>query len=255
MSESIHIQREVASKSKMKLYADLVVGKPGVGALLKYELITFLCTYLPGALGLWLRGKLYPLLLGACGKGCVFGHGVVLRHPHKIHLGAGTVVDDLVLLDAKGDSNAGIFVGEGSFVGRGSILSCKNGDIRLGDGTNIGFHCEVVSGSEVRFGSGCLLAAYTYVVGVGHDFEDADCSVLEQAHVAKGVVLGNDVWLGAGVKVMDGIEIGSGTVVGANAVVTKALPPRVVAAGVPAKVLRERGAKRAEVSETSENAE
>ena len=253
MSESIHIQREVASKSKMKLYADLVVGKPGFGALLKYELITFFTTWVPGALGLWLRGKLYPLLLGSCGRGCVFGHGVVLRHPHKIHLGAGTVVDDGVLLDAKGDSHQGIFLGEGSFVGRASILSCKNGDIRLGDRTNIGFHCEVVSGGEVRFGAGCLLAAYTYVVGVGHDFEDPEQGVLEQAHVAKGVVLGDDVWLGAGVKVMDGIDIGSGTVVGANAVVTRPLPPQVVAAGVPAKVLRARGAKGAPAGDQTEH--
>lgn len=241
MSEKqIHIQREMSGGSKLKAYCDLVVGKPGWGALLKYELVTMVCAFVPGALGLFLRSKLYPLLLGECGRGCVFGYGVVLRHPHKIRLGAGTVVDDQVLLDAKGADNAGIVVGKGGFVGRNSILSCKNGDIVLGDRVNIGFNSEVFSGSRVVFGDDCLLAAYTYVVGGGHRFEDSGTSVLDQEHVSEGITLGDGVWLGAGVKVMDGIAIGGGTIVGAGAVVTKSLPEKVIAAGVPAKVIRER---------------
>jgi len=238
--KQIHIQREMSGGSKLKAYCDLVVGKSGLGSVLKYELITALSTFVPGALGLFLRSKLYPLLLGTCGKGCVFGYGVVLRHPHKIHLGEGTVVDDQVLLDAKGSENEGIRVGERGFIGRNSILSCKNGDILLGDRVNIGFNSEVFSGSRVVFGNDCLLAAYTYVVGGGHNFEAVDKAVLEQEHVSKGITLGNNVWLGAGVKVMDGLQIGSNTIVGAGAVVTKSLPENVVAAGIPAKVIRER---------------
>lgn len=238
--KQIHIQREMSGGSKLKAYGELVVGRPGLLPLLKYELVTFLCTYMPGALGLWLRSRLYPLLLGACGRGCVFGHGVVLRHPHKIRLGEGVVVDDQVLLDAKGADNTGITVGNGVFLGRNTILSCKNGDIVLGDRVNIGFNSEVFSGSRVELGADCLLAAYTYVVGGGHRFEDAEAAVLDQEHVSEGIRLGAGVWLGAGVKVMDGTEIGAGTIVGAGAVVTKALPERVIAAGVPAKVMRGR---------------
>lgn len=240
MKQQIHIQRELSGGSKRKMYADLVVGRPGWGALLKYEFILFFSTYVPGALGLFLRSKLYPRLLGSCGKGCVFGFGVVLRHPHKIHLGDGVVVDDGVLLDAKGSENDGIRVGSGVFLGRNTILSCKNGDIILGDRVNIGFNSEIFSGSRVTLGDDCLLAAYTYVVGGGHDFEAADKTVLEQEHVSKGITLGNNVWLGAGVKVMDGLSIGGNSVVGAGAVVTKDVPENVIAAGVPAKVIRER---------------
>jgi acetyltransferase-like isoleucine patch superfamily enzyme len=240
----LHIQREMGTsgKSKLRLYGELIVGKPGLGALLAYEAITCLATYAPGALGLLLRAKLYPLLLGSCGKGVAFGHGVVLRHPHKIHLGDGTVIDDQVLLDAKGSDNQGIRLGAGCFVGRNSILSCKNGDIVLGDRVNIGFNSEVFSGSKVELGNDCLLAAYTYVVGGGHSFEDVETSVIDQDHVSAGIRLGEGVWLGAGVKVMDGVTIGARTVVGAGAVVTKDLPERVIAAGLPAKVVRERGA-------------
>ena len=63
------IQRELFApgRSKARRYADLVVGRPGVWALIKHELITTLCSGVPGALGLWLRSKLYRLLLGAAG--------------------------------------------------------------------------------------------------------------------------------------------------------------------------------------------
>lgn len=243
MSEGqIHIQREMEGKgtSKVKLYGDLIVGNAGWLSIIKYELVTWLSTYVPGALGLLLRSKLYPCLLGSCGKGVTFGRGVVLRHPHKIHLGAGTVIDEGVLLDAKGSENEGIILGEGCFVGRNSILSCKNGTIRLGDRVNIGFNAEVFSGSLVTLGNDCLLAAYTYVVGGGHQFDDADASVIDQEHTSEGITLGEGVWLGAGVKVMDGLTIGDRTVVGAGAVVTKDLESGIVAAGLPAKKIRDR---------------
>ena len=85
----------------------------------------------PGALGLALRKTLYPLLLGTCGRNVVFGQNVVLRHPHKIHIGDNVVIDDNCLIDAKGESNAGIRIASGVFIGRNTILSCKNGDIEL----------------------------------------------------------------------------------------------------------------------------
>ena len=117
-------------------YAGLVVGRPGVGALLKYEIIVTLAQARVGAFGLVLRKWLYPWLLGSCGPNVVFGQNVVLRHPHKIHIGSHVVIDDNCLLDAKGASNEGIRIGDRVFVGRNSILSCKNGDIELKDGAN-----------------------------------------------------------------------------------------------------------------------
>src|SRR5262245_38989230 len=123
-------------KSSRAKYAELVVGRPGLGALLKYELIVMFAQSCPGALGLGLRKLLYPMLLGSCGRNVVFGQHVVVRHPHKIHIGSNVVIDDNCLLDAKGASNRGISVGDGVFVGRNTILSCKNGDIELGDTAN-----------------------------------------------------------------------------------------------------------------------
>jgi len=221
-------------------YARLIVGRPGWGALIKYELVQLLSQWVPGALGLALRKVLYRSLVGACGRNVVFGQNVVLRHPHKIRLGDNIVIDDNCLLDAKGDTNAGITIGSGVFIGRNSILSCKNGDIALGDGANVGFNCELFSAARVEIGRETLLAAYCYVIGGDHDWRDASVPVLEQGRHAAGVRIGAGAWIGAGAKVLDGVVIGDGAIVGAGAVVRDEIPERAVAVGVPARVVGRR---------------
>jgi serine acetyltransferase len=229
-------------RSAFAKYQDLVVGSRDPLRLVLHELVVLTTSWVPGALGLVLRRLAYPFLLGAVGRNVTFGHGVVLRHPGKVRLGDDVVVDDLVVLDAKGTSNRGILVGSGGFLGRGTILSCKNGDITLGDHVNIGFNSEIFSGSEVTVGRYGLFAAYTYLVGGGHAFEGRGTPIIEQQRESKGIRIGDNVWLGAGALVMDGVRIGDDVVVGAGAVVTSDLPPGSVAVGVPAKVVRTREA-------------
>ncbi len=243
--ESVVIQKEVAdpSRSKAAVYQDLVVGRRGLGPLLRYELIAMLCSGMPGALGLLLRAKLYPLLLGRCGRNVVFGANVVLRHPHKIRIGDGVTIDDNCLIDAKGRDNVGIRIGSGVFLGRNSILSCKNGDIELGDRVNIGFNCEVFSGSRVAIGADTLLAAYCYLIGGGHDSEQLDVAIGQQGRSSRGIEAGQNCWFGAGAKVLDGVRVGSHAIVGAGAVVTSDIPDYAVAVGMPARVIRDRRAE------------
>jgi acetyltransferase-like isoleucine patch superfamily enzyme len=239
VSQIPRVQEELSRPgvSARDKYAALIVGKPGWGALLKYELVVLLSQSVPGALGLALRQQLYPLLLGACGRNVVFGQNVVLRHPHKIHIGDNVVVDDNCLVDAKGESNDGIRLGSGVFIGRNTILSCKNGDIELGDGANIGFNCEIFSASRVRIGRNALVAAYCYLIGGDHDFSDASRAVLDQARKSAGITVGDGAWLGAGAKVLDGVAIGANAVIGAGAVVRESVPERATAVGVPARVV------------------
>jgi acetyltransferase-like isoleucine patch superfamily enzyme len=241
--QPIAIQDAMAARagSPLSRYQDLVVGSRSFARLLLYEIVVTFTSGVPGALGLVLRRVAYRWILGAVGRNVTFGQGVVLRHPHKIRLGDDVVVDDLVVLDAKGATNEGIRAGNGVFLGRGTILSCKDGDIVLGDHVNIGFHSEIFSGSSVVVGRHGLFAAYTYLVGGGHAFERAHVPVLEQERTSRGIVLGENVWLGAGAKVLDGVTLGDHVVVGANAVVTESLAAGSVAVGVPARVVRQRG--------------
>ena len=228
--------------SAREKYAQLVVGRAGWGALVKHELITLASQNVPGALGLALRQVLYPSLLAACGRGVVFGQNVVLRHPGKIRIGNDVVIDDNCLLDAKGSSNEGIIIGNGVFIGRNTILSCKDGDIELADGANIGFNCELFSASRVRIGRDTLVAAYCYVIGGDHDFSDASRAVLEQRRISAGVTVGEGAWIGAGAKVLDGVTVGARAIVGAAAVVREDVPAEAVAVGIPARVVSVRGA-------------
>ena len=227
-------------QSAREKYAALVVGRPGWGALLQHELITLLAQSVPGALGFALRKTFYPALLGACGRNVVFGQNVVLRHPGKIRIGDNVVIDDNCLIDAKGDTNQGITIGSNVFIGRNTILSCKNGDIVVDDGANIGFNCELFSASRVRVGSGTMLAAYCYLIGGDHDFSDPSVSVLEQKRTSAGVDVGAGAWLGAGAKVLDGVRIGDRAVIGAGAVVRQSVADGAIAVGVPAKVIAQR---------------
>jgi acetyltransferase-like isoleucine patch superfamily enzyme len=236
------IQRELFddSRSRAARYADLFVGRRGWGALMAYELVVMASANMPGAFGLLLRSKLYPLLLGSVGRNVTFGQHVVLRHPHKIHIGDNVVVDDGCCLDAKGVDNDGIRIGSGVFLGRNTILSCKNGNILIGDDANIGFNTEIFSASTVRVGRKVLVAAYTYLVGGDHLYDRVDVPVLDQGRTAVGIDVGDHVWLGAHVVVSDGATIGRDAIIGAGAVVIGAIPEFAIAVGTPARVVRDR---------------
>ncbi len=236
------IQRELADdrRSKAQRYADLVVGRSGWGALLKYELVVSCCGALPGALGLFLRSKLYRLVLGHMGRNVTIGTNVVLRHPHKINIGDNVVIDDQCCLDAKGTDNRGIDIGAGAFIGRNTILSCKNGDIVIDERANIGFNVEVFSASRVRVGKGVLMAAYSYLVGGDHLYDRVDVPVLDQGRTSAGIEVDDHAWLGAHVVVTDGSRVGCHAIIGAGAVVVGEVPDYRIAAGIPARVIRDR---------------
>src|SRR5262249_959879 len=121
-------------------------------------------------------------------------------------------------------------------IGRNSILSCKNGDIEIGNGANIGFNCEVFSASRVVIGRQTLIAAYSYLVGGDHDVQNANTAVLEQGRRSRGITIGEGVWIGAGVAVLDGWTLGNRGIVGAGAVVRDDVPEGATAVGIPARV-------------------
>jgi acetyltransferase-like isoleucine patch superfamily enzyme len=229
-----------ARRSRAERYADLVIGERGWGPLLRYELVMLIASWVPGALGLVLRARLYPLLLGACGRNVTFGVNVVLRHPRKIRIGDDVAIDDGCVLDAKGGANRGIEIGSRVFLGRNTLLACKDGDIVLEDGVNVSYNCAVFSASSVRIGAETLLAAYCYLVGGGHDFDRVDVPVVQQARPSRGITVGSGGWLGAGAIVLDGVTVGPSAIVGAHAVVMQDVPPFAIVAGAPARVVRDR---------------
>lgn len=233
---------QASGASPLAKYQDLFVGSRSLWRLIVYDTLS-LASGAPGAVGFALRKLCFRPLLGSLGRGSVFGRNVVLRHPRKIFIGENVVVDDNVVLDAKGTGNAGITLGDGSMISRNSILSCKGGDITLGRGSKIGINCLVHSESRVEISPDVTIAAYCYLLAGGnHEFDRVDLPVLEQPSYHKGgVSVGAGSWLAARVTVLDGVSIGRGAVIGAGAVVRDPLPDYAIAVGVPAKVIRLRG--------------
>lgn len=228
--------------SALSKYREVTVGKRGNCFLLFYEILTFLLGPLPGAMGMVLRGVFYQGLFRKLGRRVVIGRNVTIRHPKKISIGDRTVIDDNCVLDAKGSSSAGIVIGKSVLLSRNTILSCKNGSIRIGDNSNVGTNCLIHSETEVHVGAKVLVAAYCYLVAGGnHDHSRTDIPVIEQRSITKGGIrLGNNVWLGARVTVIDGVKIGRDAIVGAGAVVTRDIAEFTINTGVPARQIRKR---------------
>lgn len=232
-------------KSPLAKYADIAVGRKGLGALIGYDLACWLASPMPGALGYFIRGKVLPRLLSRAGKGLVIGRNVCIRHPGRIHIGKGVVIDDNVVLDAKGDSDEGITIGDAVILGRNTIVSCKGGSIEIGDNTNISANCMLISETRLSIGSNVLIAGMSYIIAGGnHSIERTDIPIIAQPMIQKGgVTVEDNCWLGANVTVLDGVTIGRDSVVGAGSLVNMDIPEFAIAVGAPARVVRNRNAQ------------
>jgi acetyltransferase-like isoleucine patch superfamily enzyme len=112
--------------------------------------------------------------------------------------------------------------------------------MRIGEGTILNLGCMVAATDRIEIGSHCMFANYCFVADAEHRFDDPDLPVTWQGMEPKGPVrIGDNCWFGTNVVVTGGVTIGERTVVGANSVVTRDLPSGVVAAGAPARVLRQ----------------
>jgi acetyltransferase-like isoleucine patch superfamily enzyme len=115
--------------------------------------------------------------------------------------------------------DARIEIGRGCFLNRGVMLAALE-RIEIGD--------------HVMFANGC------FVGDADHRFDDPGLPVTWQGFASQGAVrIGSNCWFGVNCVVTSGVEIGERCVIGANSVVTESLPPRVIAAGIPARVIRE----------------
>lgn len=228
--------------SAFEKYRDLYIGKRGWGAWLRYELLVFFISQLPGAAGFFLRKQCYPPLFKRVGKNVIFGKNITLRHPHKISIGNNVILDENVLLDAKGDETSGIVLGDFVTIGRNSALICKNGFIRIGSHVNITTYVNIGSGNHGRvlIGDHVEIGSFNHFSGWTYDIEKEGALPSSEGARSRGIRIGDLVWTGAGVILLDGVTIGRNTIVGAGSLVNKDLPPDAVVFGVPAKKIRDR---------------
>jgi len=166
-----------------------------------------------------------------------------LRHPDVVTEGFVFLGKDVEIVARRGYGR--VVLGRWVHLGDRCSLRAHEGTLRIRDKTVLGredtFNCYL----DLDVGPRCLVADWVYVGDFDHRHDDLDVPVKDQGIVKTPVRIGADVWIGVKASVLRGAQIGDGCVVGAHAVVKGTHPPRAVLAGVPARVLRMRGADEA----------
>lgn len=163
-----------------------------------------------------------------------------------VNLGEQTTISYHVVFQLGADRTGGgrqplIAIGGRSSVGANTVFCACGAPIQVGENTHIGSNCHFGAyGEGIAIGRDCLIASHCSMVDTQHVFGDPAAPIVDQGFTSKGIVIGDDVWLGAGVVLVDGVTVGKGAVVGAGSVVTKDIPPGAIAVGVPARVMRYR---------------
>ena len=135
----------------------------------------------------------------------------------RLRIGKGTLLEPGCWITIADEGR--VTIGEGCFLNKNTMIAAQN---------------EVVVGDHVMFANGC------FVSDAAHGYDRKDIPVTWQGFTSKGPTrIGSNCWFGVNCVVNTGVTIGERCVIGANSVVTKDLPDGVIAAGVPAKVIRE----------------
>lgn len=116
------------------------------------------------------------------------------------------------------------------------LVAGQGGRLEIGHGVFINYGCSIAANQLIHIGDNCSLGPYCVLMD--NDFHRLEPERRNERPDSAPIVLEENVWLGVRVIVLKGATIGAGSVIGAGSLVTKDVPPRCLAAGMPAKVLR-----------------
>jgi acetyltransferase-like isoleucine patch superfamily enzyme len=207
------------------------------------QTLYFFFGWIPSIVGVGLRGVFYRLILKMEGWADI-ENGVRLRFADNIRLGNGVYLDQGSYLHA---CPSGIEIGEDSIVMHGAVLHVYNfrdlpkAGIKIGRNSLVGEYSVIRGQGGVEIGDRVYTSPFTQIIAVNHVFDDPDRPFVDQGITAEGIVIEDDVWLGAGAVITDGVRVGKGAIVAAGAVVTKDVPAHTVVGGVPARPIRRVG--------------
>ncbi len=138
-----------------------------------------------------------------------------------------------------------IIIGEQCSIALGALIQ---GNVRIGDECSVQAYGNIVGYGDpdctegiITIGNKVRIASHCVMVAANHRFTDPEQTIHGQGIDPAPITIEDDVWLGARVNVLAGVTIGQGSVIGAGSVVTKDIPPYSIAAGVPCKVIKQRG--------------
>lgn len=193
-----------------------------------------------------LRGLLRFPIRAAKGGLVFLGPNVQIINSMKLKLGRFCYLGGNSYLDCT--SIGGVELGdrvtirEGAWLQLTSKLSEPGTSIRIGNGTYIGPRSILGAGAPLVIGQHCQIGADVHFIAENHKFE-AGKEIFDQGVLRDGIQVGDDCWIGNGVRILDGVSVGRGAVIGAGAVVTRSVPEYEVWAGIPARRIKSRSSQ------------
>lgn len=194
------------------------------------------------------RGFLCALVKFRCGFPMFVGRGVRFEGPReKILFGSFCKVEDLVVI--QGTSINGVRFGNFVTICRGAMVRPSGYwggrlgyGLEIGDRSSIGAYCYVGCSGPIRIGADVMIGPGVTLIAENHVYDDVDLPMNQQGVQNKGIVIEDDVWIGARSVILDGVNVGKGAIIAAGALVAKDVPSYTIVGGVPAKVISRRGA-------------
>lgn len=127
-------------------------------------------------------------------------------------------------------------LGKGAKISSFTKVKVTDGPMTIGARVSIGSGCFLHAGSAgVSIGDDSLISPNVSIVGSNYRYDRLDVPIQQQGDISKGIVIGNDVWIGVGCAILDGAVIGDHAIVAPNAVVSGRVAENVIVAGNPAK--------------------
>lgn len=155
----------------------------------------------------------------------------------RIIVGKNTNIHPSVFLSTGGGE---INLGDDTVVLRGAIIAAYGGKIDIGNNVSINPNCVLYGHGGLKIGNDVRIATGTVIVPAEHVFQDKKIPIYKQGISIKGIEIEDDVWLAAGVRILDGARVSKGCVVGAGGVLKGKTEPYGVYVGNPAKKIKER---------------
>lgn len=177
------------------------------------------------------------------GKPVFVGASTKILNSRNISFGKNVTIETHTIID--GFASEKIILGDcvkiGSFSNLNitSHLSKYGKGLKMGHNSAIGDFAHIGASGGIEIGNDVIMGSYISFHSENHNFTDSTKLIRDQGVTSKGIIIGNNIWVGAKVTFLDGCRIGNNCVIAAGSVVNSVFPDNVVIGGVPAKILKE----------------
>jgi acetyltransferase-like isoleucine patch superfamily enzyme len=176
---------------------------------------------------------------------CMIAKNAEILGKRNISIGANTIIHNHSVIqctewDKTEPSRGVIKIGNNCSIQPFAYLHSLGGKIIIGNYCSINPFTILYGGGGLVIGDHVRIAAHTVIIPANKKFQRIDLPIHEQGKITLGIQIDDDVWIGAGVKILDGVHIEKGCVIGAGSVVTHSTDAYGIYVGIPARKIKSR---------------